>query len=368
MRANRGMKLRVVFLAFSVRGAMGQYVASLVPHLANRVELHLFVPDHYTYQASFNGVIQHFKTGKTPGQALLRFMNPFAAREVWERIHKIQPDLIHIFNGEGYPWSLLFSRWAYQKGIPICVTLHDPNLHPGCNIWEYANGMCRRLILPRVTSVHVHNEVFVKSAQRLGARQIVVIPHGSIAEHFTKYRRPDIVREPVALFFGRLKPYKGLDLLVQAGLRLAGKLRILIGGPGRLPTKIDRVVRRHPEWFEVRNQFIPDEEVAALFQKSSILVLPYRQATQSSLPLIAAAFGVPVVATAVGAFIDDVPRVGGILVPPGDPVALARSMLEAVGLTPIYPPEMEMSVLADRFLEWYYSAEGEGIRYVVSEG
>lgn len=69
-------------------------------------------------------------------------------------------------------------------------------------------------------------------------------------------------------------------------------------------------MREHPSWFEVHNRYVPDEEAALFFQRASVLVLPYRQATQSSLPLIGAAFGLAVVASAVGAFVEDVPRVG----------------------------------------------------------
>lgn len=344
--------MRVVFLAFSVRGAMGQYIESLVPHLALKVELYLVIPEHYSGQTGSSNVYR-FRTGKNRVHTLSKFINLFTAKNLWRWIREIRPDLIHIFNGEGYPWSLLFGQWACRERIPLYITLHDPELHPGCSIWEYANAVFRKYIISRSASVHVHAKAFVKSAQELGASDVVVIPHGSIAERFTKYKRPNITREPVALFFGRLERYKGIDLLIQAGLILKGTLRILIAGPGHIPDKIWRVVRRHPEWFEVKNRFVSDDEVADFFQRASVLVLPYLQATQSSLPLIAAAFGVPVVSTAVGAFVEDVPRVGGILVPPGDASALAKGMLEALGTDPLYPKELEMSVLSAKFVEWY---------------
>ena len=349
--------MRVVLLALSVRGAMGHYLDALVPHLAKQVELHLFVPEHYSGRAG-SAVIHHFKTGSNRSQALFRFINPFSARALWKRICAIQPTLIHLFNGEGYPWALMLARWFHRERIPLFLTLHDPEAHPG-NLWEWANEKMRRFVVPLATSLHVHSKVFVEDAQRLGARHVVIIPQGSVAERFTKYRRPDLLREPIALFFGRLEAYKGLDLLVEAGLKLEGKLRVVIAGPGSIPSKVRKVIQEHPDWFELRNYFIPDEEVAELFQRASVLVLPYRQATQSALPLIAAAFGLPVVATAVGAFVEDVPRVGGVLVPRGNPSALARAMLEAVGLTPVYPAELEMSALAPKFVEWYCDGLGK---------
>ncbi|MCX8062830.1 MAG: glycosyltransferase family 4 protein [Anaerolineales bacterium] len=344
--------MKVALLALSVRGAMGQYLEALVPHLAKRVETHLFVPVHFPGQLD-PAFVHSFETGRNWVRAFFRLINPLLARSLWKKIYAIRPTLIHIFSGEGYPWILLISYWVCREKIPIFLTMHDPELHIGCSIWEYANGVLRRLIVPRAHSVHVHSKVFIKSAQNLGAHNVTVIPHGSIAERFTKHYCPDRRREPIALFFGRLEPYKGLGLLVEAGLKLQGKLRIVIAGPGRIPSKVRKVIQEHPEWFELRNCFISDEEVAELFQRASVLVLPYLQATQSSLPLIAAAFGVPVVSTAVGAFVEDVPRVGGILVPPGDASALANGMLEAIGTSPLYPTELEMSALSAKFVEWY---------------
>jgi glycosyltransferase involved in cell wall biosynthesis len=360
--ANRSVDsagLRVALLAFSVRGAMGQYLEALVPDLARQVELHLFVPEHYSGQESFE-FIHRFRTGQTRKDALLRFINPFYAWELWKKIRTLQPDLLHIFNGEGYPWSLLLSQWCRCERIPLFLTLHDPEVHPG-SFWDYANGIIRKLIVPRVYSVHIHSRVFIQAACRLGARRVVVIPHGSIAERFLRYKRPGVIREPVALFFGRLEAYKGLDLLVEAGLELKGKLRVIIAGPGRVPSKVSAAVQRYPEWFEVRNRFVSDEEAADLFQRASVLVLPYRHATQSSLPLIAAAFDLPVVASSLGAFIEDIPRVGGMLVPPGDARMLAKGMLEAIKLRPVYPYEMNMSNIASRFVQWYNSELDEKI-------
>jgi len=85
-------------------------------------------------------------------------------------------------------------------------------------------------------------------------------------------------------------------------------------------------------------------------------VLPYRQVTQSSVPLIAAAFGVPVVASALGGFIDDVPRVNGLLVPPCDSRALAQGIAKAMGLVPSYPRELEFDELSHRFVEMYHDS------------
>ena len=131
-----------------------------------------------------------------------------------------------------------------------------------------------------------------------------MIPHGSFADRFLRHAKPGVQREEdLVLFFGRLEAYKGIDILVKAILALEGRRRALIAGPGQVPRILRRAMREHPSWFEVHNRYVPDEEAALFFQRASVLVLPYLQATQSSLPLIGAAFGLAVVASAVGAFV-----------------------------------------------------------------
>jgi len=196
--------------------------------------------------------------------------------------------------------------------------------------------------------------------ERLGVPQerIHVVPHGSFAHRFIIHAKDGIPREPIALFFGRLARYKGLETLVKAGLLLGGGLKVAIAGPGRLSRRLKNRVARHPEVFELHNRYLPESEVAQLFQRASVCVLPYQQATQSSIPLVAAAFGVPVVASAVGAFADDVPRVNGILVTPEDPGELARGIKSALGRLPYYPTELEFDHLAEAFFDLYEGVAG----------
>ncbi len=215
---------------------MGQYLEALVPELASKVEVHLFVPEHYRGQAG-SAVTHRFRTGETRRQALLTLVNPFCAWVLWQRISAVQPKLIHIFNGEGYPWALLWAREAVRRSVPLLVTVHDPEPHPG-NVWELLNAWLRPYVLRRAAGVHVHNSCFVNAVRSHGARDICVIPHGSLAPRFLRYKEPGVQREPLALFFGRIEPYKGLETLVEAGIMLAGKLRVAIAGPGRLPRKL----------------------------------------------------------------------------------------------------------------------------------
>jgi len=350
-----GSPLSIALVALSVRGAMGEYVEQLAAALQKSCRLHLFVPQHYSFAAGGEGMQVHrFVTGSTRLRAGLSLINLLGARKLFREIRDAKPDVVHLLNGEGYPWSPLLARWCKRASLPLVVTVHDPEPHQN-TLSERVQMFLRRSVLKNATRVHIHSARFAETLVKQGVeieRQSVV-PHGSFAPRYVQYRQDEIERERMALFFGRLEHYKGLDVLVQAGLLLKGQLRILIAGPGSLPPSLLKTIAERPEIFELRQGFIQDAEVTLLFQRAAVCVLPYRQCTQSAVPLIAAALGTPVVASALGGFLDDVPQVNGILVPSENPAALSDGILAALGRPVNYPLDREFSHLAIRFLQLY---------------
>ena len=152
---------------------------------------------------------------------------------------------------------------------------------------------------------------------------------GDIAEVFTRHDTSSIARENAAILFGRLEYYKGIGVLVEAGLVLKARgksRRIIIAGAGHLPRAMRRKILAHPEIFELHNRFIPEPEAAILLKRASICVLPYLAATQSALPRIARAYGQRIVASRSGAFIEEIPLLGGTLVTPGSVEELADAL------------------------------------------
>jgi glycosyltransferase involved in cell wall biosynthesis len=348
--------MKVAFVAPMVRSAMGQYINALLEFLADHHEIHLFVPHHY--QGDLDKVTVHrYYTGQSKYEALLRLGNPYLGWQVWRQIQELEPDLIHAFNGEGYPWTAMWAKLANRHSIPLVVTVHDPETHPG-NFWESANAIIRSLTLPSASIVHLHSNRFAHFLKHQGVDpdKIIMIPHGSLGQHFLRKCRPGIQREALILLFGRLEVYKGIDVLIEAAQHLHGQYKICIAGPGNLPSDIKSEILNNPDLFEFHNTFLSDEDVATLFQRASICVLPYKQATQSSLPMIAASFGVPVVATAVGNFVDEIPLVNGVLVAPNDAIALAEGILKAAVQQPHHPAEYEFKNLVHSYSKMYAAA------------
>jgi glycosyltransferase involved in cell wall biosynthesis len=159
---------------------------------------------------------------------------------------------------------------------------------------------------------------------KIPERRISVIPHIELGDPSASPRVKEAGHE--VLFFGRIWQYKGLEYLIRAQPLLTERVpeaKIVIAGHGESFARY-RAAMVDPERFEVHNEFIPDEKIARLFRRASLIVLPYIEATQSGVVPLAYNFAKPVVATTVGGLpsqVDDGRT--GYLVPPRDSQALA---------------------------------------------
>jgi glycosyltransferase involved in cell wall biosynthesis len=144
---------------------------------------------------------------------------------------------------------------------------------------------------------------------------------------------------PVILFFGHVRRYKGLEDLIAAMPLVRREVPATLVVAGRFFSPIRKVraivdrcgageaVRLHPG-------YVRGDEVSDLFSCADVVALPYREASQSGIVAQAALFGKPVVATEVGGLVEAVGD-RGILVPPADPGALARALMD-----PPPPPDL----------------------------
>ncbi|MER6943308.1 glycosyltransferase family 4 protein [Nonomuraea sp. NPDC000554] len=182
-----------------------------------------------------------------------------------------------------------------------------------------------KALLNRVDSVLTHSDQQAALARSLTDRRVSV---AGLPPHLpaTKAAQQAGVRDRL-LFFGMVRPYKGLDLLLRAlpegvGLTVAGEFWGGLQETEALVTELglgDRV--------ELRPGYVAAEDVPGLFAEADALVLPYRSATASQNVWLGHENGVPVIATRVGALAEHVTDgVDGLLVEPGDVAALRRAI------------------------------------------
>ena len=129
------------------------------------------------------------------------------------------------------------------------------------------------------------------------------------------------------LFFGKVRPYKGVDLLAQALSRIEGVRLDVVGEFYRDEAELHGLIARLglAERVRISPGYLPAERIPALFAAADALVLPYRTATASQLVALAHRHGLPAVATRVGNFPDTVrDGVDGLLCAPGDVGDLER--------------------------------------------
>lgn len=122
--------------------------------------------------------------------------------------------------------------------------------------------------------------------------------------------------EKTILFFGALRPYKGLECLVAAFQRIAAAhegYRLIVAaepkkGDEQYLCDINKTIETDPSRAHIiqRMEFIPDEGTEVYFKAADVLVLPYKQIFQSGVLFLSYNFGLPVVATDVGSFRDDI--------------------------------------------------------------
>ncbi|MDP9276713.1 MAG: glycosyltransferase family 4 protein [Actinomycetota bacterium] len=136
---------------------------------------------------------------------------------------------------------------------------------------------------------------------------------------------------PVILFFGLLRPYKGIDTLLEAFRSVQGAELWIVGNP-RMPVEpLRRLAESVGGTVRFVPRFITDPEIPAYFRRADLVVLPYRDAEHSGVVYTALAFGKPMVLSAVGGFPELASEHGAArIVPPENPAALAQALAELV--------------------------------------
>jgi glycosyltransferase involved in cell wall biosynthesis len=197
----------------------------------------------------------------------------------------------------------------------------------------------QRALYERMDAIVVHSEhgaARLRDELRLDPARVHVIPHGVLdgldVPGAAPFPKPD---KPVVLCFGLIRPYKGVDVLLEAWRQAAPDAELWVIGMPRMDTAFI-----HGPGVRTALRFVSSAELAGAFRAADLVVLPYREIDQSGVLFTALAFGKPILATSVGGF----PEVGAAaLVPPGDAGALAEGLLRA-----LQPAELARLAAASR--------------------
>jgi len=275
-----------------------------------------------------------------------------SARRLLSRINRLEPDVVHV---QWLPRPELDRRWVRRLRTPSVLTAHDvmPRRARARAVWPGLLGWFGRVV--------VHSQRAVEELGDLGveARRI---PH-------PVFLAPRELRPPsgkTLLFFGLLREYKGLDVLVRA-LPEMPEARLVVAGDPLDPVEPIRALASElgvADRIEWHLRFIPDEEVVTLMEASAAVVLPYRQLDSSGVLATAIGYGRPVVVTDVGSLGEIVREFGaGKVIPPDDERALAQACNELL----LSSGELERAAAGARAaaaaLTWDAAAEAHELLY-----
>ena len=242
-------------------------------------------------------------------------------KAIRKRVARFAADILHAHQGAD-PRALVL-----VPEVPTVLTVHDPKPHPGHPVARFAPKRwfltkAAGAWLARASAIVVHSERLLKRIQLRAQRRCFVLPHGL-----------DVRAEPLPLpskltvgFFGRLEPYKGLDVLATAmphvwARRPGTSLRIAGSGPSTFPLADSRV--------QIERAYVPEAKIADFFTATSLLVLPYTEASQTGAGSLAVGYGVPVVASRVGG-LPELTLDETYLADPGDDVSLASAIVRHI--------------------------------------
>jgi D-inositol-3-phosphate glycosyltransferase len=260
-----------------------------------------------------------------------------------------RPEVFHILWNNKFEVFDRTMLTAYYRllGKRVVLTVHNVNKAKRDRTDSMTNRLSLRIHYRLADHLFVHTAKMKEElVQDFGVRAsaVTVIPFGvnnsvpctllTQAEARQRLGLPSAAR--VLLFYGRIKPYKGLDYLVEAFNQLLVRrddYRLLVAGEphdcDEYWAKLQDAMQPQIEQGRIllKVDYVPDNETEMYFKAADVSVLPYRDIYQSGVMFLAYNFGVPVVATDVGSLKDDVVEgQTGFVCGPDDASELARTL------------------------------------------
>lgn len=258
---------------------------------------------------------------------------------------RLRPDVVHLHCTN--PIALLYVVLLRLVGFPAVATAHVVTPHERIPFQDGVYGCIHRM--SRLIIAHSDfDRKRLREEFAVDAERVVVIPHGEYGfferlgeavDRLTARRHLGLgAQDEVALFFGYIREYKGLDVLLEAWpevLAARPRARLVIAGD---PVQLSADRREELAAWATRLSaihrfaYIPFADVPGYFGAADVLVMPYRHISQSGVLYLALAMGVPVVATRVGA-LPEMLRDGdsALLVPSESPADLSAALCRALG-------------------------------------
>ena len=333
------MKVGILSCFHPFRGGIAQFNASLFGELGREHDVRAFNFKRQYPSLLFPGKTQYVtpedEAVPIESTALLDTANPFTWIRTASEIRKWQPDILLL--RYWMPWFAPSLGFVARRMAPGCKVIGIlDNVIPHERHWFDA-PLTKYFLSGLDGCVTLCKEVSEDLLALRPDAPFTVLPHPVYSHFGERLTREDAERAlglksdmKNILFFGLIREYKGLDILLEAFNTLGPGHQLLIAGePYGSFDKYQEIIDRSP-WkddIHVFPTYIRDSEVKTYFSAADITVLPYRSATQSGISSISYHFEVPMIVTDVGGLKETIGDRGtGIVTPDADPAKIAGAI------------------------------------------
>ncbi|MEI7768740.1 MAG: glycosyltransferase [Chloroflexales bacterium] len=341
------MRISVVGPTYPFRGGIAHYTTLMVRQL--RASGH--AAPLYSFTRQYPRWMVSGRSDRDPSNSPLRVdceyildpINPFTWWRLYRRVRADNPDVLILQWWVPY-WTpcltAIASMVKRNTSVKIIFICHNVVPHEGGGVID------RRLaltVLRRGDALIVHSEQDrLRLLAMLPQARVVKAHHPTYADlahqssDLPAHLRRDLgipADAHVLLFFGFVRPYKGLEYLIQAMRLIRERISVHLLVVGEFWTAPEFYQRYADEFgvseaMTIINRYVPNEELRPYFDAADVVVLPYVSATQSGVVQLAFGFGKPVITTRVGGLYEVVEDgVNGLVVPPQDERALADAVI-----------------------------------------
>lgn len=337
----------------------------IIKVLKEKVDLHVFIEVTSSSKNSTVADIKEFPSGKllaTPAEVLsdvsLKALAPYfegtvsthfvihehqtgfswstlkASLAVQKFIKPFKPEIIHF---EGYTLRTIGMLPFLFSVKKVFLAIHDPVPHTGESSWKISlpNFLFFKLPFKRFFIFYSEfaRKLFIENYKEVSGSKMLV----KMRPYSYFKMQPD--DHPTSgdhiLFFGRISPYKGVDVLLKAIRAVFEEFpdeKLIIAGKSTNGYILNNdLPEKYKENVQVINRYIPNDELTDLITRAKFVVCPYLDATQSGVLMTAFALNTPVIATDVGSFPEFVVNnFNGLLVSPACPALLSEKIALAV--------------------------------------
>lgn len=329
------MKITVLYLGKSGGGCI--YTYEMIRHLLEQnAEIQLILSSLIENRSDFENLKKQenfdliftptYKNGK---DFVLKSLNILKFMKLGSRINSFSPDWIYI------PMISIWARMILpfvNKKTKVVTTIHDVSMHLGEKnslIDRFNNYIVRHS--QKIVTLSERFIPLISEKYGFDKKQICWIRHGNY-----NYYRPSNFQNKNSitrriLFFGRIHEYKGISVLFDAMAIVKEKdpdIVLNIVGKGKLSDSDNEKINRLGKACNIVNEYIPNEEIYRYFKDIDFIVVPYIEASQSGVMMLAYSFSKPVIVTDVGGLPEQVFEDTGIIIQPNDRNALADSILK----------------------------------------